>query len=129
LVSLADGQTVSGTLVMKGTAKEDGAVRPNYPRVEVSVDGGLWQNASGTTTWQFTVQTENLPDGVHRIKARACDPIACSAEDARTVYVNNHPTENNTRIVDNICLALLATTAILMVATVVTRIFVYKKAH
>ena len=125
-----NGQTVNGTLIVRGTAKLGiSQWLPNYPRVEVSVDGAKWQNASGTTLWQFTVQTDNLPDGVHHIKARACDPNTCSAEVGISVYVTNHPEKHSTKIENNVCLFLLGTATLMLVATVVTRLFRDRKAR
>jgi len=68
-----NGVLASGFVV--GTATDNVGVTA----VEVSVDGGAWQTASGTTTWSF-----GLPNGastwllgtLHTVSARAKDSVA-----------------------------------------------------
>jgi len=69
IANLSDGQMIRGTLyTITGTASDSGA---GVRRVEVSVDGGPFQGAQGTTNWSFTW---TLPaDGIHSIRSRATD--------------------------------------------------------
>ncbi|HUJ11340.1 MAG TPA: TIM-barrel domain-containing protein [Verrucomicrobiae bacterium] len=65
----ADGSTVTGIVSVSGTASDNVAVA----KVEVSVDGGAWSLASGTTNWTFALDTQGLLNGRHTIAARATD--------------------------------------------------------
>jgi hypothetical protein len=80
-----DGATVSGTLNMAGTAADDVSVL----RVDVSVDGGTYQQASGTTTWAYSLATTALADGAHTIIARVTDGAGRTATASRAVTVSN----------------------------------------
>jgi hypothetical protein len=125
-----NGHTVSGTIVVKGTAKlGNQQVVMLRLRMEVSLDGGQWQNISGTTAWQFTILTNDLSDGVHHIRARAYDGFTYSAVAEITVYVNNHPEKYSTKTENNVCMVLLGTAALLLVATVVARLFRNRKTR
>ena len=81
------GGTVSGTITIQGTASDsDGTVTG----VEVRIDGGSWQTASGTTSWSMSWDTTGVSDGSHTIDARSQDNNnAYSTEDSVTVNVNN----------------------------------------
>ena len=75
------GDTVSGILAVRGAATDpEGVVRA----VEVRVDEGPWQPASGAANWSFGLDTRALPNGVHRVQARASDGAQWS--DADTVW-------------------------------------------
>jgi len=65
----ANGARVSGDVAVQGTASDDTAVR----LVEVSVDGGPFEPATGTDAWSFTLVTATLADGQHTVTARATD--------------------------------------------------------
>lgn len=83
----ADGQTVSGTITITGTADDpDGTVT----LVEVKIDNDNWQTASGTTSWSKSWDTNTVSDGQHTISARSYDGEAYGY-DSVTVNVNNNP--------------------------------------
>ena len=69
LTSPANGATLTGTIVVTGNATDDVAVSG----VQVSVDGGGYQNATGTATWTFSLNTRDLSNGAHTLRARAID--------------------------------------------------------
>ena len=69
IVVPASGTTISGQVLVSGTASDDRAVT----LVEVQVDGGPFEAASGTTAWSFALDTLSYADGCHRIAARAHD--------------------------------------------------------
>ena len=81
------GGTVSGTITIQGTASDsDGTVTG----VEVRIDGGSWQTASGTTSWSMSWDTTGVSDGSHTIDARSQDNNnAYSTVDSVTVTVDN----------------------------------------
>ena len=63
---------LAGEVTFKGTS--DGDVR----QVEVRVDNRSWEKADDTSnnsyrTWQYTLNTTDIPNGVHRLEARAFD--------------------------------------------------------
>ncbi|MFZ0546257.1 MAG: LamG-like jellyroll fold domain-containing protein, partial [Candidatus Promineifilaceae bacterium] len=43
--------------------------------VEVQIDGGAWQSASGTESWSYTIPAGTLGNGLHSIGARATDTV------------------------------------------------------
>ncbi len=63
------GSTVSGTITVTGTAGGLAGVA----RVEVLMDQGNYQLASGTTSWSLTINTSSLSAGSHNLKARVTD--------------------------------------------------------
>jgi glycosidase len=67
-----NGSTLAGTVLVSGTAADDIAVA----KVEVSIDAGAWSTASGTTSWSFSLNTQNQLNGTHTITARATDTSA-----------------------------------------------------
>jgi len=81
----ASGATVSGTVTVGGSAADDAAVS----RVEVSVDGGGFAPASGTTAWSFVWDTAAFADGAHTITARATDSGGLTSTASRAVNVAN----------------------------------------
>jgi hypothetical protein len=67
--SPASGATVSSRFTVSGTAADNGVLAS----VQVAVDGGAWQAATGTTTWSWSWDTTALPNGAHSVAARAVD--------------------------------------------------------
>ena len=83
-----NGSTVSGSTLVSGTASDNVAVA----KVEVNVDGGTWSTAAGTTSWSFSLNTQNLLNGQHTIFARATDTSGNpSSVPSVTVRVFNVP--------------------------------------
>lgn len=81
----AEEATVSGAVLVEGTASDDTAVA----LVEVRVDNGVWNPADGTSDWQFMLDTSMISDGAHLFTARATDTAGNSATDAVGVSVDN----------------------------------------
>jgi glycosidase len=82
------GSTVSGSTLVSGTASDNVAVA----KVEVNVDGGTWITGAGTTSWSFSLNTQNLLNGQHTIFARATDGSGnLSSIPSVTVRVFNVP--------------------------------------
>jgi alpha-glucosidase (family GH31 glycosyl hydrolase) len=88
LMTPTNGATVSGTVSISGFASDNVAVA----RVEVSIDGGAWTLASGTTTWSYSFNTQSVLNGLHTIAARATDSSGnTSPIPTATVRVINVP--------------------------------------
>ena len=90
ITSPADGATVSGTVIITGTASDESGIS----KVEVSTDGGItWIIATGTTEWSYTWNTLTVPNGNYNIKSRATDNSPNQNEEdpsvGITVTVNN----------------------------------------
>ncbi len=60
---------ITGTLIIGGEARDNTFVA----QVEVSVDGGAWQEAAGAETWTYAWDTSGLFEGDHTIRTRATD--------------------------------------------------------
>ncbi len=84
----APGTLISGMLAISGNASDsDGLVE----RVEVRVDADPWQNATGTSSWNYNLDTTALFDGVHEITVRAYDGEDYSEEVKVAIIVDNTP--------------------------------------
>jgi len=75
IASPANGATVSGTVTVSGTASDTVSVSS----VQVSVDNGVYSNASGTTNWSYSLNTASLSNGSHSLTAKATDAAGLSA--------------------------------------------------
>jgi len=62
-------------------------------KVEVRVDDGSWKQAQGTNAWSYLLNTFDLPNGPHVIRARSYDGSRYSQYDIVTIVVNNTPDE------------------------------------
>lgn len=69
LNSPSDLAKVTGAIAISGQASDNVAMQ----RVEVSLDGGNWFSANGTTSWSYPLDTTNFANGSHTIAARAVD--------------------------------------------------------
>ena len=69
ITSPDSGSTVRGSVTVSGTASDNVAVN----RVEVQVDDGAFQLATGTGSWSFSFDSAAFADGSHSIRARAAD--------------------------------------------------------
>jgi hypothetical protein len=65
----SSGATVSGTVTVSGSATDN----VSLSKVEVSVDSGPAQLASGTSSWSLPVDTRTYAAGSHRVTAKATD--------------------------------------------------------
>jgi hypothetical protein len=81
----ASGAAVSGTVTVSGTAADNTAVA----KVEVAVDGGVFQPVSGTGNWSHPLDTTTYAGGGHTITARATDTSGNMATTSVTVTVSN----------------------------------------
>jgi hypothetical protein len=64
--------------------------------VELSVDGGTYQAASGTSAWTYTLDSTAYPDGGHTLKARATDAAGNTAVATLSLTVQNTANRDTT---------------------------------
>ncbi len=64
-----EGATVSNTFAVTGAAADNVAVN----LVELQIDGGDWYAATGTTSWSFTLNSENFLNGIRHLAVRSRD--------------------------------------------------------
>jgi hypothetical protein len=90
--SPSNGATVSGSISVSGTASDGLSISS----VQVSVDGGSFANASGTTSWSFPLNTNSLSNGAHTLAAKVSDSGGNSANSSLVdVTVNNASTSTD----------------------------------
>jgi len=83
--SPAAGSTVSGTVTVSGSAADNSSLTA----VDVQVDGGTWNRASGTASWTWGWSTTALANGTHTLTARATDSAGNATTASRSVNVSN----------------------------------------
>jgi phosphatidylinositol-3-phosphatase len=86
----ASNSTVSGTVTVSGTAQAQGGA--TIAQVQVSVDNGAPQLATGTTNWAASVDTTALANGPHTITVRATDTNGNTGSASVPVTVSNAST-------------------------------------
>ena len=86
-----DGQTISGTIMINGTASDpDG--NEELRKVEIKIDNGSWITVTGKTSWSYEWDTTTVENGNYTIYAKSYDGEKYSATKSVTVKVeNNHP--------------------------------------
>ena len=77
----------SGTITIEGIADDPDNL---LDRVEIQIDNGIWNEATGTFSWSYNWDTTLLDDGVHRIHARSFDGDNYSPIDEESVTVYNY---------------------------------------
>jgi hypothetical protein len=77
--------TLSGSVTLSGSASDNAQVST----VEISVDGGAYQRASGTTSWTYALDTVSYADGSHTLAARATDASGNTAVAGLSVAFRN----------------------------------------
>jgi hypothetical protein len=86
------GATVSGTLAVSGTATDGVSISS----VQVSVDRGVFANASGTTKWSYDLNTNSLSNGAHTLSAKVTDSAGHTATSSLVdISVDNTSTSTN----------------------------------
>jgi hypothetical protein len=85
VASPAAGATLSGTATVSGSASDNAGVAS----VAVSVDGGAYAAAQGTTSWSYALDTSSLANGAHTISVQATDSSGNVATASVAVSVQN----------------------------------------
>ena len=80
--SPAAGATVSGTITVSGAASA-------RSKVELQVDSGAYQLASGTSSWSKSINTASYANGSHTLTARATNSAGTQVWASRTVTISN----------------------------------------
>ncbi|MDG6219971.1 MAG: Ig-like domain-containing protein [Candidatus Thermoplasmatota archaeon] len=74
ITSPGEGEDVGDTITVSGSAWDTGGEHfDTVQRVEVKIDSGGWQTATGTTDWTYAWNTTTAYNGDHVISARAYD--------------------------------------------------------
>ena len=81
-----DGDTVSGTVAITGTS---GGGTPPVKSVQVEVDNNGFVTASGTTNWEYQLNTKLYADTAHTITIKAIDSIGTSTTTAVNLTFKN----------------------------------------
>src|SRR5437588_4361290 len=89
--SPANGATVSGTTTVSGVASDGLTITS----VQVSVDRGSFANASGTTNWSFSLNTNSLSNGSHTLSAKVNDSTGSATSSVVNFSVNNASTSSD----------------------------------
>jgi hypothetical protein len=79
------GSTLSGTVTVSGGASDNVGVAS----VDVQVDGGPWQAASGKSSWSYAWDTTTVANGTHTLVAKATDTSGNVTTASLTVTVSN----------------------------------------
>jgi hypothetical protein len=81
------GEIVNGTVIISGTAWDPDS--DPIVSVQVRIDSGIWQGATGGTEWNLSWNTTALANGAHTIYAKSNDGLDDSATVERMVIVDN----------------------------------------
>lgn len=87
-VQPAAGSTLSGTVTASGSASDNSGLAS----VQVSVDGGTWTTAAGTSSWSASVNTAAYSNGAHTLYAKATDTSGLTTTSALSVSFANGDT-------------------------------------
>lgn len=102
--SPASGATISGSVVVSGTAADSVSVA----RVDVKVDAGPFRQATGTTSWAASLSTSDYSDGAHTITAKATDTAGNVSFSSAPVSVSNGGSSADVRLTDPVATQGLA---------------------
>ncbi|MCG2826174.1 MAG: PKD domain-containing protein [Thermoplasmatales archaeon] len=81
-----EDDTVANTITITGNANDtDGTLQ----KVEIKIDEGSWQGATGAASWTFNWNTTTISNGSHTIYARSYDGFEYSDIVMVNVTVNN----------------------------------------
>ena len=89
--TLSVSSSINNTKVKKAITIQGTAGVGSRPvtSVQFSIDGGPWQDATGTENWSFTVDTSKLKNGQHAVTVRAYDGTSYSEETLLNIEVDN----------------------------------------
>jgi len=83
-----NSSTTSSTVTVSGGASDPGVPSSGIVSVEVRVNNGIWQTATGTTSWNLLV---SLSPGSNTIEVRSRDNAANYSSIAKTI-IDSQPT-------------------------------------
>ena len=90
IINPFNGSNVDGIIVVNGKSSDiDG--NNTIKKVEIKIDNGTWNIANGTTSWNYTINTNLIANGMHNITVRCYDGLLYSNFSTITINVfNNH---------------------------------------
>jgi hypothetical protein len=80
---------------VKNITTISGISRGFATQIQVKIDSGSWEIASGTVNWDYDWNTELFSDGQHTIYARAYNGTEYSDVESIKLYVDNTPPSTN----------------------------------
>ena len=83
-----NGAEIMGTITISGSASNDDGDE-TIETVEIAIEGGGWEQASGTTSWSYEWDTTQLTDGSYTVEVRAFDGKDYSDTKEITLTVKN----------------------------------------
>ncbi|MCK5253581.1 MAG: PKD domain-containing protein, partial [Thermoplasmata archaeon] len=83
----APGATIKGYYVFRGASTDDRGVA----KVEIRVDEGSWNKASGTMVWSFDFDTSILVPGVHTLRVRVTDTDGLVSQTVEVTFIVDEP--------------------------------------
>ena len=89
IASPADGETVSGTITIGGTATVPSG--RTIAGIKLKIDDDPWIGISDSSPWECEWDTTALANGTHTITVRVTDSEGCYDDDSITVTVSNSP--------------------------------------
>lgn len=127
LTSVNPGMTLSGLVLVEGESWDmDGSVM----NVQISVNSGEWQRAEGTESWEYPLDTEDLPEGGCEIRVRAWDGHDYSVIAKVQVTVKNENDDPDELLLVILLFFLIMLLTVLgMVVTRVSGIGTARKRH
>ncbi|HEC77005.1 MAG TPA: DUF2341 domain-containing protein [Thermoplasmatales archaeon] len=89
-----NGQSVKGKIIITGNSTDLDGVE-TIDKVEVKIGSGSWKKATGTTSWQYSWNTNKISNGYYQISARVWDGFEYGYSSLMVCvnnYVNKKPT-------------------------------------
>ncbi|MCJ2539698.1 MAG: PKD domain-containing protein, partial [Candidatus Thermoplasmatota archaeon] len=83
----APGAVIKGYYVFRGASTDDRGVA----KVEIRVDEGSWNKASGTMVWSFDFDTSILVPGVHTLRVRVTDTDGLVSQTVEVTFIVDEP--------------------------------------
>jgi hypothetical protein len=88
ITSPASSSTTSGSIVVAGSASDNVSVKT----VQIQIDSGLQQSASGTESWSLPLDTSAYANGTHTLTASATDTAGNKSAATLTFTISNATT-------------------------------------
>jgi hypothetical protein len=120
------GSVVNGGMDVKGTSSHPVSGK-TVQKIQVRVDEGDWHDAGGTSSWAIKIDTKELADGRHVVRARADDGLTYSSVVEVNISVNNAAVQDPSGGAGNPMFIMIGSTAILTVLLVVVGLLFIRK--
>ena len=124
ITSPQNNSKATGTLVVEGTAS--GALGAVVRTVTVRIDGGTWSTATGTTSWTFSIDTNKLADGPHKVESQAQSDKGLLSKMVFVVFITRNHAQN-TQVEAPYCGWALIVVAIVAAVVVGKRYMDYRR--